>query len=420
MKKRLYFIALFGFLCLLIAIPCTSYATDYESILTDDGYSNDSNTTYWAQVFTAGSSHSMNAVTLKLFRVGATNATARVSVQALDGSVPDGVDLAYGDFDIDAEIVSTCAIPCSTAETYQIPFTSSASLTNATGYAIVVRTLTAPDNGGLYQRLQSRDPATGTAKLTTDSGANWIAINGQDFYFITQDIVLSSQITITAPVTGTTITDDTTLLEGTWANIDHTTWTNIKIAFNDLQIGETSSIVNVPITSDDGNFSIPLSSFNISNNGGWTLRAIVENNYEYNFDVPSPTYALIFNISGLPTPYAFTDFESWYNTNVTDYAEPSAWATALVGFLNPIFEKVGQFSNRIVVYLDVSTAYEKGNYIGNVFPVIGAYVLKIDLFFGGFPIISFFRWGILLMIGLFTVKVILKLLSFIPLVGGGG
>lgn len=234
------------------------------------------------------------------------------------------------------------------------------------------------------------------------------------------NVVVPSEIYLTSPTTGSTITDDTTELVGGWTNIDSTTWTNIKIAFNDLQISETSGLVNVPITADDGTFSIPLSQFHIPNNGGWTLRAVVENNYEYNFDVPSPTYGLTFNISGLPTPYAFTDFESWYSENVSDYEEPSAWATAIVGFLNPIFEKIGQFGDRINYYLDVSTAYEKGNQIGSVFPVIGAYVLKIDLFFGGFPMVAFFKWGILLMIGLFAVKIILKLLSFIPFVGGGG
>jgi hypothetical protein len=88
--------------------------------------------------------------------------------------------------------------------------------------------------------------------------------------------------------------------------------------------------------------------------------------------------------------------------------------------MNPIFEKIGQFGNRINAYLDVSDAKIKGEQIGSVFPVIGAYILKIDLFFGGFPIVQFFKWGILIMIGLFAVKIILKLLAFIPFIGGGG
>jgi hypothetical protein len=229
-----------------------------------------------------------------------------------------------------------------------------------------------------------------------------------------------SIIFLTTPESGSTITDDSTELVGGWTNIDSETWTNIKLAFVDLQINETSGVVNVEIDDDNGNFSIPLSDFAVPNNGGWNLRAVVENEQEYNFDVPNPTYNLIFNIEGWFEPYAFTDFESWYSENVEDYVSPSNWAVVMTGFLNPIFEKVGQFGERIEDYLDISDAYDKGLDIGSVFPVINAYVLKINDFFGGFPIVQFFKWGILIMIGLFTVKIILKLLSFIPWVGGGG
>jgi len=230
----------------------------------------------------------------------------------------------------------------------------------------------------------------------------------------------SPSVFITTPESSSIITEMETELVGGWTNINSSIWKNIKLAFNDLQISETSGIVNIPIDADNGNFSIPLSSFNITNNGGWNLRSIIENDYEYNFDIPSVQYNLIFDIEGWQTPYAFTDFETWYSENVEDYEEPSTWAMNLTGSMNPIFEKIGQFGNRINDYLDVSTGYEKGLQIGSVFPVIGAYVLKIDLFFGGFPIVQFFKWGILIMVGLFAVKIILKLLAFIPFIGGGG
>lgn len=258
---------------------------------------------------------------------------------------------------------------------------------------------------------------TGLWKNVYDSNAT--AVYEMDDVGLVSD-KSGSAIFLTAPVSGSTITDDSTELVGGWQNIDSETWTNIRLAFVDLQINETSNVVNVEIDDDNGNFSIPLSEFNVPNNGGWNLRAIVENAQEYNFDVPNPTYNLIFDIEGWSEPYAFTDFETWYTENVEDYESPSDWAITMTGFLNPIFEKVGQFGERIEEYLDVSDAYYKGFDIGSVFPVINAYVLKINDFFGGFPIVNFFKWGILIMIGLFAVKIILKLLSFIPWVGGGG
>ena len=227
-------------------------------------------------------------------------------------------------------------------------------------------------------------------------------------------------IFLTSPASASTITDDTTELVGTWSGINSDIWTDLKIAFNDLQIGETSKIVYVPITADSGSFSITLSDFEITKNGVWTLTAIFENQYEYNFDIANPIYALTFNITGLPTPYAFTDFDDWYTANVENYETPSAWASSMIGFLQPIFEKVGEYGNRIENYLDISEAYDKGFSIGGVFPVVIAYVEKIDLFFGGFPITQFFKWIIIAMIGLFGVKAILKLLSFIPFFGGSG
>lgn len=227
-------------------------------------------------------------------------------------------------------------------------------------------------------------------------------------------------ITITAPVNGSTITTFATNLEVSWTGIDSDYWTNLKIAFNDYQIGETSKIYDKELDADSGSFSIPLATFEITKNGLWTLSAIVENETEINFDIANPTYALTFDVEGLATPYAFTGWEDWYDANVENYEAPTEWATAMVGFLEPIFEKIGEFGNRITSYLNISNAYEKGFQIGGVFPVVIAYISKIDLFFGGFPIVQFFQWAILIMIGLFAVKVILKLLSFIPLFGGGG
>lgn len=234
-------------------------------------------------------------------------------------------------------------------------------------------------------------------------------------------------ITITAPTTGATITSTATDLVGEWAGIDPDIFINITLYFNSNFIGEQSVAKIISVDDWTGNFTIPLSYFGISANGQWDLkgRATYKNTQLSDMyittDLISPVgYDLIFNVSGFHTPYTFTDFDTWYDTNVVNYDTPSAWASGMIGYLQPILEKIAEFGARIQDYLDTSTAWQRGNDIGSVFPVINAYILKINIFFGGFPLAQFFQWGILIMIGMFAIKIILKLLSFIPVIGGGG
>jgi hypothetical protein len=239
--------------------------------------------------------------------------------------------------------------------------------------------------------------------------------------------VKGASITITAPTTGTTITDTATTLNGAWAGLDPDIYKNITLYFSSHFIGEQSVAKLITITASSGTFSLPLSDFGLSANGQWDLRgnATYKNTQLSDMyittDLISPAgYNLIFNVDGFHTPYAFTDFNTWYGANVSNYDTPSAWASGMIGYLQPILEKIAEFGARLQDYLDTSTAWQRGNDIGSVFPVVNAYILKINIFFGGFPIVQFFQWGILIMMGIFAVKIILKLLSFIPVIGGGG
>jgi hypothetical protein len=234
-------------------------------------------------------------------------------------------------------------------------------------------------------------------------------------------------ITITAPATGITITNIATNLVGNWSGINPDIYHNITFYFNSNFIGEQSVAKIIPITNWTGNFSIPLNYFGISTNGQWDLKgsATYANTQLSDMyitpDIISPVgYNLIFDIEGFHTPFTFTDFNTWYSENVLNYEAPSAWASGMMNYLQPILEKIAEFGARIQDYLDTSTAWQRGNSIGSVFPVVNAYILKINIFFGGFPIAQFFQWGILIMIGMFAIKIILKLLSFIPIIGGGG
>lgn len=234
-------------------------------------------------------------------------------------------------------------------------------------------------------------------------------------------------IFIDTPTTGSTITDTATTLDGNWVGIDPAIYHNITLYLNSNFIGEQSVAKIIPITTSSGTFSIPLSYFGISANGQWDLEGSATyantqlSDMYITTDLISPTgYNLIFDVEGFHTPYTFTDFDTWYDTNVSNYDSPSTWASGMIGYLQPILEKIAEFGARLQDYLDTSTAWQRGNDIGSVFPVVNAYILKINIFFGGFPIAQFFQWGILIMIGMFAIKIILKLLSFIPVIGGGG
>lgn len=260
-------------------------------------------------------------------------------------------------------------------------------------------------------------------------------VSPQDFYYFPLNFTTGIDwtplsyspptATITSPANNSTITDLSTTLEISYANLDYTNFPYLYVGFIDDKIGMWSEAKKTILTASSGSLSIPFSDFNIIRNGYWTIYitqwSSLYTGYGSETSYPlSPviTYKLNFNIDGLPTPYTFTDWATWYSENAS--GTPSVWTTSMLGFLQPIFEKIGEFGERITTYLNTSDAYNKGNSLGSVFPVVIAYVNKINLFFGGFPIVQFFQWLIITMIGIFAIKIILKLLSFIPFFGGGG
>jgi hypothetical protein len=232
-------------------------------------------------------------------------------------------------------------------------------------------------------------------------------------------------VSISAPVLGSVATSTANYLTGTWSGIDTAIFKNLTLYFTNTYTGEsaTAQIVETPASS--GSFSIPLRDFDFSSNGTWNLKtnATYKNTQLSDMIITSDLtigYYLILDFPGLHTPYTFTDFVTWYHANVTNYSDPTDWATAMVGYLQPVLQKIAEFGARITDYLDITTSYQKGKDLGSVLPVVNAYVEKINIFFGGFPIVQFFQWGVLLMMGLFAVKFILKLLAFIPFFGGSG
>lgn len=224
----------------------------------------------------------------------------------------------------------------------------------------------------------------------------------------------TAAVSIQNPPSGSTITDNSTVLHVNWSNINYTAFPFIWLSFTSSALGEYSESYHYAISSDNGTFDIALSAFNITGNGEWSLRATAEHDANLFLDLlSSQTYTLNFNIGGLPTPYEFSNFDTWYSENSAGgYAEPSDWATSLTAFIQPIFVSSGQFVNSSLAYFKSTDFYDKGNQLGVVFPTTQAYLNKINIFFGGFPLIQFFEFLTFVMLGIFIVRTIFKFIPF--------
>jgi hypothetical protein len=223
-----------------------------------------------------------------------------------------------------------------------------------------------------------------------------------------------TEVVITHPSINATITSDSDNLTGNWWNINPNAWGFVHFSFINETSQENSQEYSLPITDNNGTFSIPLSSFGITENGTWDLKVQAENSATLFMDLsPSPTYTLVFNIAGNTTPYNFTDWNTWYTQNAAGgYSTPSDFANSIVGFIQPIFKNAGEFANAGMAYFNSTNFYGKGNQLGLVFPTTQAYLNKINVFFGGFPLVPFFEMATFVMLGIFIVRTIFKFIPF--------
>ena len=232
----------------------------------------------------------------------------------------------------------------------------------------------------------------------------------------------NSSVTITSPPSGSTITNiETTNLTGNWSILNPDMYHDIEFSFSSGAIGEsTETFFITNLNSGTGNFTIPLNEFSLPSNGTWYLKATLTYKYTQLSDmliteniVFPEGYNLKLDISGLPTAYQFTDFPTWYESNAAGgYEYPSDFASSITDFFIPIFERAGEFTNRTLQYFNSNEAYSKGNELGSVFPTTQAYLDKINIFFGGFPLIQFFEFLIIIMLSIFTIKTIFKFIPF--------
>ena len=228
----------------------------------------------------------------------------------------------------------------------------------------------------------------------------------------------SPTLIIDSPASGTTITDSSTTLSGSYAALHIGTlgYGYLHIRFKNPNNGIYSYPYTIPLSTYEGTFSTPLSNFGITENGEWDL--IADQELDANTFVeltPDPEYTLNFDIGGNSIPYTFTNWNTWYPENAAGgYTVPSDFADSIEGFFEPIFTNAYEFANQTLRYFNAETSYSKGNQIGLMFPTTQAYINKINIFFGGFPLIQFFEFAIVVMLGVFIVRTIFK---FIPLFG---
>jgi hypothetical protein len=225
---------------------------------------------------------------------------------------------------------------------------------------------------------------------------------------------------ISAPATAAEITDNSTHLVGSYSDLDASSYGYgfLKIWLQNLNSLERSQQYEIQLTAISGTFDFPVSNFSITQNGNWNVAAeqnyLDNNGQELSIDLsPVPAYVLDFNVEGNSAPYAFTDWNNWYLTNAAGgYSTPSDFANSIEGFFQPIFTNVYGFANNTLPYFNAITAYNNGQSIGSVFPIAQAYLNNIDIFFGGFPLVPFFEFMVVIMMGIFIVRTIFKFIPF--------
>ncbi|MDX9816801.1 MAG: hypothetical protein RBT06_07665 [Smithellaceae bacterium] len=226
----------------------------------------------------------------------------------------------------------------------------------------------------------------------------------------------SPTLFIDTPASGTTITDNSTTLSGSYAALHIGTlgYGYLHIRFKNPNNGIYSYPYTIPLSNYEGTFSTPLSNFGITENGEWDL--IADQELDANTFVeltPDPAYTLNFDIGGNSIPYTFTNWNTWYPENAAGgYTVPSDFADSIEGFFEPIFTNAYEFANQTLRYFNADTSYAKGNQVGIMFPTTQAYINKINIFFGGFPLIQFFEFAIVVMLGVFIVRTIFKFIPF--------
>ena len=232
----------------------------------------------------------------------------------------------------------------------------------------------------------------------------------------------SATILVTAPTNAGTITDPTVNLTGSWVAINPAMYHAIRFYWkytgNGVDTISTGKII--PITTSSGTFSIPLSEFDFDYNGDWVLTAVADlkapqlSDFIQTSNIIDPAgYHLNINFSTLTAPFTFSDWDTWYSTNSSGgYSVPTNFGNEFTGFFTPIFENAFRFANAVLKYFDVGQAEAQGAKLGGALPIADAYVSKLDIFFGGFPLMTLFKFTLIILLAIFVIRTVFKFIPF--------
>lgn len=253
------------------------------------------------------------------------------------------------------------------------------------------------------------------------------------FYSIDEQhfiLLEEGQIWASDPASGTIITNPESSFTFNWAGIDP--YNLLGIGFNNRLTGISSDYIYYEIDSLIGSSTtINLNTFGIDRNGNWYfqgfLTALTPETYEDVFFTGRYTsistndlaedqnYYLTFSVLGFETIFVMETFEDWYAINSTRYDSPTNMFIAITGVIGPIFNRIGEFGQRIEDYFNLDEAYSSGFGIGRNIPIFGYYLAQISFFIGNFPFIKWVFIILLFFVGVFIFRLVLK---FIPFLGG--
>jgi len=286
-------------------------------------------------------------------------------------------------------------------------------LENGTAYWLTARRSGGNNGSNYYTMLYTNSEYAWDRwwKVQTEQSSSW------DLHLILyddKDILPPFDFAVVSPANESTITDLEDKITFSWEGWDfEDIYEAFVFWFVREQSGLATNLVVYYPTSTEGQISYPFSDFEFEKNGYYFLKARKANG-TFGEELIFPNYWILMNIEGWEDYFEMTDWSTWYGENVDKFSTSTAVFSGVAGLLSPIFNKIGEFGESAESFLNTDEAYKTGYDLGIIVPLFTQYIDEIEVFFGGFPVIKIFLGFMVILIGIFIVRLILK---FIPTLG---
>jgi hypothetical protein len=236
---------------------------------------------------------------------------------------------------------------------------------------------------------------------------------------ITHEAIGEIRVWGVSPASGGTTTSTDTNISIGWEGWDfEDIYKDFVFSFREKNTGILTGTKIFAPTTTAGTYTLPLSDFGISKNGNYYLHAkarsyLYEYTAYYTGDLVSPEWWINVNVEGWEAIFEMPATSTWYAAH-SKFATPTAGFLTITNFLTPIYNKLGEFGNRAIEFLNIEEAYDRGYDLGKIIPTYTQYITGIEVFFGGFPIIQIFTAFLAVLLGIFIGRLILK---FVPFIG---